>query len=230
MPETPGTDAASETAPFPYAAVLFDMDGVVVDSEPIHERALVDLYTARGWPVEDPRFFGFKGRTGASVFAELGARFGVDADTLAADKHARYDTLFAAHGALVPGIEDVLQELTSRGIPLALATSAHGAEARAALARFGVAGFFRAVVTADDVTHSKPHPEPYLRAAAALGVDPSRCLVVEDTLHGVRAGVTAGATVAAIARTFPADLLRAAGAAWTFDTYADFRARLGLDA
>ena len=211
-----------------FEAVLFDMDGVVVDSEPIHEAALVELYAARGWPVEDPRFFALKGRSGADVFAELAARHGTDADALAADKHARYGALFAVRGALVPGVAAVLDALVARGVPLALATSAHRAEARTALDRFGVTGAFRALVTADDVARSKPHPEPYLRAASALGVDPARCLVVEDTVHGVRAGVAAGATVAAITGTFPAALLRDAGAAWTFDTYADFAERLGL--
>ncbi len=213
---------------FPYDAVLFDMDGVIVDSEPIHEASLLELYAARGWAVADPRFRSFKGRTAADVFGDLARVTGTAAADITADKRVRYDALFARDGRLVPGVGAVLGALTARGVPLALATSGHRAEVEAVFARFGIGTYFAATVAGEDVTRSKPHPEPYLRAAAALGADASRCLVVEDTIHGVASGVASGATVAAITGTFPAAELMDAGAAWTFDTFADFAVRLGL--
>ena len=216
------------TQNFPYAAILFDMDGVLVDSEPIHEASLAEMYAARGWAVADPRFRSFKGRTAADVFGALARETGAAAAEITADKRARYDALFARDGRLVPGVTAVLEALAARGVPLALATSGHRAEVDAVFARFGIGDHFAATIAGEDVTRSKPHPEPYLRAAAALGDDAARCLVVEDTLHGVAAGVAAGATVAAITGTFPAADLVDAGAAWTFDTFADFAARLGV--
>lgn len=227
MPDAPASAAPVEPGPVPYDAVLFDLDGVVLNSEPLHEAALCEMYDARGWPIDDRRFRAFKGRTGTDVFAELADRFGADAAAIADDKHARFDALFARDGALVVGVREVLEALRAAGMPVALVTSHHRTGVDAVLARFGLAPYFAAIVTADDVARSKPHPEPYLRGAAALGVDAARCLVVEDTVHGVTSGVAAGATVAAITGTFPAFDLIAAGAAWTFDTYGDFAARLG---
>ena len=224
---TPNAAHDGAASVFPYAAVLFDMDGVLVDSEPIHEASLLGLYAARGWAVVDPRFASFKGRTAAEVFGALARATGTAAADLTADKRARYDVLFARDARLVPGVDRVLTALATRSVPLALATSGHRAEVEAVFARFGLGRFFGAVVAGEDVTRSKPDPEPYLRAAARLGVDAARCLVVEDTVHGVASGVAASASVAAITGTFPADALLDAGAAWTFDTFDAFAARLG---
>lgn len=199
-------------------ALLFDMDGVVVDTEPLHEEALQTLYAARGWPLEDPKFFAFKGRTPASVFGELEAEHGTAAAELYAEKNAHYELLFEQKGALVPGIEAFLAGM--RGLPAVLVTSARRSEVERVFARFGLAGHFAGVVAAEDVAHSKPHPDPYLRGAALARVPPEACLVLEDTVHGVRAGVAAGCTVAAYTGTFPAEVLRVAGAHVTFDTFA----------
>ncbi len=231
MPADPTSADPASAGPgptFPFAAVLFDMDGVLVDSEPIHEASLVALYAARGWTVDDPRFASFKGRTAAEVFGALARETGTDAADLTADKRARYDALFARDARLVPGVDRVLDALAAQGVPMALATSGHRAEVEAVFARFGLGRFFGAVVAGEDVTRSKPDPEPYRLAAARLGVDAARCLVVEDTVHGVASGVAAGAAVAAITGTFPADALLAAGATWTFDAFDAFATRLGL--
>jgi beta-phosphoglucomutase len=212
----------------PFRAVLFDMDGVVVDTEPIHEEALQRLYAARGWTLEDPRFFAFKGRTPDEVFGELARQHGGAAAELAAEKHAHYELLFEQKGMLIPGVTDFLDALDAAGTPAVLVTSGRRAEVARVFARFGLDGRFRAVVAAEDVTRSKPDPAPYLAGAAHAGVPPEACLVVEDTVHGVRAGATAGCTVAAYTGTFPPDLLRAAGAAFTFDAFNDLAARIGL--
>jgi len=211
-----------------FRAVLFDMDGVVVDTEPIHEEALQRLYAARGWPLADPRFFAFKGRTPDEVFGELADEHGGAADELAAEKHAHYELLFEQRGRLIPGVTTFLDALDRASLPAVLVTSGRRAEVARVFARFGLEGRFRAVVAAEDVTRSKPDPEPYIAGAAHAGMPPKACLVVEDTVHGVRAGVAAGCTVAAYTGTFPPDLLVAAGAAFTFDAFDDLAGRIGV--
>jgi beta-phosphoglucomutase-like phosphatase (HAD superfamily) len=112
---------------------------------------------------------------------------------------------------------------------VAVATSAVPANAARALARVGLAGRFRVLVTAADVSHGKPHPEPYLTAARRLGVDAARCLVVEDSVSGLRAGHAAGATCLALATTFPRATLAAESPRWVAGDFTDLPGEL-LDA
>src|SRR5690606_18407119 len=86
--------------------------------------------------------------------------------------------------------------------------------------------FFEAVVTAEDITHPKPHPEPYLVTAAHLGVKPEACLVVEDSVHGVRAGLAAGCRVVGITTSFDAGRLQEAGAHHVVDSFAQLTRKL----
>jgi len=205
------------------AAVLFDFDGVVLDSEPLHEQALQGLYAARGWPLDDPRFFAFKGRTEAVNFAAITARFGGDGEAHRADYRARYHALLE-EPPLVPGVAAFLDRCLAHGLSLALVTSAPRATVEQVFDAHDLDRYFHTVVADDDVTHAKPHPEPYLLGAARLGADPARCLVVEDSAHGAASGAAAGATVAGRIDSFDADALRRAGAAFTFDEYADLAA------
>ncbi len=208
-------------------ALLFDMDGVVVDTEPIHEEALQRLYAAHGWPLEDPKFYSFKGRTPSEVFGELEAQHGRPADEIAAEKHAHFEALFEGKAALVPGVTAFLALAAARGLPAVLVTSGRRSEVARVFARFGLASAFAGVVAAEDVTRSKPHPEPYLKGAEIAGVPPEACLVLEDTLHGARAGLAAGCTVAAYTGTFPVAALRSAGVHATFDTFEALAGMLG---
>ena len=93
---------------------------------------------------------------------------------------------------LKPGAVDLLGHLQERGLPVALVTSATAGTAHAHLRRCGILEDFRAVVTRDDVERGKPHPEPFLKAARAMGVVPSRCLALEDLLHGAEAAYRSG--------------------------------------
>lgn len=202
------------------AAVLFDFDGVILDSEPLHERALQQLYAARGWTVDDPQFFHFKGRTETVNFAEIVGRFGGDGDAHRRQYRANYDALIA-DPPLVPGVVSFLERCHAAGIAVAIVTSARRSTVDHVLGVHGLERFFHTIVAEADVTHAKPHPEPYLLAAARLGVDPARCLVVEDSAHGAASGHAAGAVVAGRVASFSAEALRAAGAAFTFDDYAE---------
>jgi len=205
------------------AVVLFDFDGVILNSEPLHEKALLKLYNAHGWTVDDPRFYRFKGRTEAVNFAEITERFGGDQEAHRAEYRANYDALIA-DPPLVPGVVAFLDRCRTAGLKLAIVTSARRSTVAHVLEAHGLGGRFATVVADDDVTEAKPHPEPYLTAAARLGIDPARCLVVEDSLHGVASGRAAGATVAGRVESFSAEALRQAGAAIAFDDYADLAA------
>ncbi|MFI5937234.1 HAD-IA family hydrolase [Actinoplanes sp. NPDC051494] len=173
-------------------AVLFDMDGTLVDSDAAVERA---------WTV-------WSGEHGADPAAVLAVSHGAPAERTvrlvrpdldddrvraAADRQLelQYDDL--SDVVACPGAHDLLAALT---LPWAVVTSA---DTRLAKARLGAAGIVAPVlVTVDDISAGKPDPEGYLRGAELLGVDPARCLVVEDAAVGVTAGRAAGATVAAL--------------------------------
>lgn len=201
------------------AAVLFDFDGVILDSEPLHEQALQELHAERGWALDDPHFRAFKGRTEAVNFAEITARFGGDSAAHRARYRQNYDALVAGGGTLVPGILALLERCRAEGLSVAIVTSARRTTVDDVLDAHDLERFVHTVVADEDVTHAKPHPEPYRLGAARLGVDLGRCLVVEDSAHGAASGAAAGAVVAGRVASFPDEALRAAGAVFTFEHY-----------
>ena len=183
-------------------AVLLDMDGTLVDSDAAVERAWV------AWCAEygvDPAaaLAVAHGRPAAGTVRELRPDLSDDEVTLAAGRQLelQYDDLSDVEAT--PGACTLLIELTRRGLPWAVVTSAvHPL----ALARLGAAGIQPPVlVTVDEVAAGKPAPDCFLLAAHRVGVDPARCLVVEDAQAGIQAGQAAGARVAAL-RGLPADL------------------------
>jgi HAD superfamily hydrolase (TIGR01509 family) len=178
-----------------FAAVLLDMDGTLVDSDRAVERAWITWASRFGVPVEEivPRMHGAPAdRTIRAVRPDLD-----DAAVAAAAQHQlslQYDDV----DDVVPttGAGELLLALKDLDLPWAVVTSA---DRRLALARLGAAGIDPPVlVTVEDTPRGKPSPEPYLAAAALLGVDPASCLVVEDAEPGIAAGQAAGATVAAL--------------------------------
>lgn len=213
-----------------FLAVLFDLDGVLIDSEPLHQKAQRQVFADHAMDVPADFFAQFVGLTEETVFARAVAAYGadgVDAATLVAHKHrvfaARYDELHPVEGAL-----DFVARLHALGLPLGLTTSATATDQQRAFDRFGLAPYFGAVVTVEDVQRPKPDPEPYRTTAERLGVAPEGCLVVEDSAHGVTAARGAGCTVAALTTSFPAAVLREAGARVVVDTFSALQKRLGL--
>ncbi|HUG14303.1 MAG TPA: HAD family phosphatase [Thermomicrobiales bacterium] len=186
------------------SAVMFDMDGVLVDSEPAHFAVTVDALAAQGLPVPDDHDWErvFLGRPDVDGFAEwfLEHRISVDLDVLMADKLGRFMTRFAE---LVTPFNDgqwLARALFKRGVRLALVTGARRAEADMILRSSRLSDAFEATISADDVTRGKPDPEPYLMGAAALGVSARDCLVIEDAVVGLRAAEAAGASVIVVDR------------------------------
>jgi len=202
-------------------ALLFDMDGVLVDTEPLHEDAARRVLRKHDLAIPDDLFDRFRGRPDRVLFAERlseSPSVTLEVPALIREKAAIYERLI---DDLQPraGIPELLRFLAARSVPRACVTSATRADQRAVFDRCGFDSAFDAVVTADDVERPKPDPEPYRRGARLLDVDPERCCVVEDSPYGIRAAVSAGCTAVGVPTSYPADGLRDAGASFvTADT------------
>ena len=186
--------------PFSFRALILDMDGVLADTEPLHQRAW-DTALA-GVPLEQVAAARSRwvGMASVDIVKELIRTFGLTtpAEDLLARKRAAYRAMIRVPGALQP-FPGVREELSRwKGFPLALATSGIREEVLLVLEILGLAGTFDPIVTATDVPRAKPAPDCYLRAAAGLGVEPSACAVVEDSEHGIGAAVAAGMHVLAV--------------------------------
>jgi HAD superfamily hydrolase (TIGR01509 family) len=183
-------------------AVLLDMDGTLVDSDAAVERAWGRWAAEHG--VDASTLAGaMHGRPALATVRELAPWLDDAAAQQAADRQIDLQILDVNGTAPLAGAAELLGVLDRFGMPWAVVTSANG---RLAAGRLGAAGIEPVVlVTVDDVGAGKPDPGPYLLAASQLGVDPSRCLVVEDSPPGIEAGRRAGARVAAL-RGRPADL------------------------
>ncbi len=177
-------------------AVLFDMDGVLIDSEPVHFRMTVETLEAHGLPVPreaeyDEYLFGRPDRDGLTDWL-LRHHIDADVEELAADKLERMTARF---DELVEGCEDgqwLARELARHGLPLAIVSGGRRAEIDLVLERFDLRDVFAATVSSDDVRAGKPDPEPFLAGAAALGVAARACAVIEDAVPGLRAAEAAG--------------------------------------
>lgn len=186
--------------PFSFRALILDMDGVLADTEPLHQRAW-DTALA-GVPLERVAAARARwvGMASVDIVKELIRAFGLTtpAEELLARKRAAYRAIISVPGTLLP-FPGVREELARwRGFPLALATSGIREEVLLVLQILGLSGAFDPIVTATDVPRAKPAPDCYLRAAVGLGVEPSDCAVVEDSEHGIGAAAAAGMHVLAV--------------------------------
>jgi HAD superfamily hydrolase (TIGR01509 family) len=200
-----------------FDAVLFDMDGVIVDSMPLHREVWAAFARLHGLNPSEAEVRAADGRRAAEVVALLfgGHLATEELDRLAAAREVFFgEQLATADVRPVLGAETFLQDLGRAGVPRVLATSATPGNVRQLLGRLGFSDLFEAVVTAQDVSLGKPHPEVYLTAAGRVGADPQRCLVVEDALAGVQSGKAAGARVLGLTTSLAAAELTTSGADW----------------
>ncbi|TDK29437.1 HAD family hydrolase [Luteimonas terrae] len=204
-----------EIAPLPFrpAAVIFDMDGLMLDSERAILDALRAAATEHGADIDPDWWLCLIGHTDAVCRARLGEKIGAAAaDALLEDGHARYVAVAEAGVPHRPGIVALLELLASHGVPRAVATSTRSPLAQRKLAAAGLLSHFDVVCTSSDVATPKPAPDVYLLAAERLGVVPAQCLVLEDSPTGVRAALAAGMTAIQVPDLLtPDDTVRALG-------------------
>jgi HAD superfamily hydrolase (TIGR01509 family) len=192
----PGQAPAAGPVP---AAVIFDLDGVLLDSEPVWEqvrRAYVARHGGHWQPDSQQRLMGMSTGEWAAYLAD---DLGVDRppETVATEVIEEMRRRYADHLPLLPGATAAVRRLAGRW-PLGLASSSPPRLIELVLDRAGVAGAFRAVVSTEQVLQGKPAPDVYLEAAARLGVPPADCAAVEDSSNGVRSAAAAGMRVIAI--------------------------------
>jgi mannitol-1-/sugar-/sorbitol-6-phosphatase len=196
------------------SAVVFDMDGVLVDSERPSLGLLLAMLQEHGVEVALDDLRSVFGRPHAYLNSFLGPRLavvGVDAADFSAEFDARKDRLHHEGRILpYPGALALLEDLDRDGWRLAVATTTHRTKMEARLAGTGILELVDATATGDEVVHGKPAPDIFLLAAQRVGVEPHRCWAVEDSLAGVEAAKAAGMRVAAVAGTFEAAALTAA--------------------
>lgn len=187
--------AAIAPLPFSPAAVLFDMDGLMLDSERAITRCYARAAAALGHDLPEDYWLQMVGTGDAACRALLAARLGeAAAAELLARSGAEYDAMVDAGIPHRPGIVALLQWLRQNDVPRAVATSTRNPLASHKLRQAGLEPYFPVICTASDVAHPKPAPDVYLLAASRLGVEPARCLVLEDSPTGVRAALAAGMT------------------------------------
>lgn len=184
-------------------AVIFDMDGVIIDSNPVHRRALVQFFDRHNIILTEQelreKVFG---RTNEEWLRE--AFPGITEEKInryIEEKEALYRELYADTIEPLPGLRNFLDSLRSHNIPLAIATSAPKVNADWVLDKTQLAGYFQTILTAKNVELGKPHPEIYLKTASALDVAPASCIVFEDSLSGMEAAGRAGAVVVGVSTT-----------------------------
>ena len=181
--------------PRPVKAVVFDMDGLLVDTEQVVYRAMQAAAAGIGGEMPFPVFQRMVGLAHASSDLILHEHFGEDFDlegwSQVVSGHFQAERALAGI-ALKSGVVEILDRLDELRIPRAIATSSGQQAVQQALGPYGLVERFDVLITREVQEHHKPHPDPFLKAAAALGVAPQDCLALEDSHNGIRAAHAAG--------------------------------------
>ena len=199
--------------------IIFDMDGVLVDSEAAIRAASIKMFGRRGLAVEAEDFIPFTGMGETRFIGGVAEKYGMDfTPDMKAEAYAIYGEIAGEHVVVFDGVGELIPELRRRGYKLAVASAADDVKVRVNLRCLGLTyDDFDAVVTGSDVTKFKPDPQCFLMACEKLGGIPGESLVVEDAVAGCRAAKAAGMICAGVTSTFGADELLAAGADYTVE-------------
>ena len=205
------------------SGIIFDMDGVLVDSEPLHKRAKELAFAEIGIVLPESVYDSYKGRPDRTMMPEVLTAHGfvADAERVMQRKKQFYEQIEQELQPIVGAAEFV--RWASARFRLALATSATPRNRAAALRMLGIESCFRSIVDTDRFQRPKPDPEIFQVAMHDLALQPEQCWVIEDSVAGVGAGKAAGAFTAAITTTFDSETLRGAGADVTVDSFVHLR-------
>jgi len=194
-------------------AVIFDMDGVLVDSELLINRAAIAMFKERGLTVQPADFLPFVGTGEERYVGGVAETHGFAIDPVQAKQRTYeiYLDLVASQLEAFPGAYDLVLACRQAGLLVAVASSADEIKVAANLHKIGLPlEFWDCVVTGEQVKRKKPAPDIFLLAARMLNVEPAACVVVEDAVNGIQAANAAGMRCVAVAHTFPAERLQEA--------------------
>lgn len=203
-------------------AVIFDMDGVLVDNRDIHIEAFQVLFKQLGLAATYEQILMTFGMVNAQIFETLfgpGAFTAAEVEKMGRDKEVIYREIFSQKIEPAPGLISLLKGLKERGAKIAVGSSGPRANVEFVLDRCGIAEYFDAIADGDMISLGKPDPEVFLLAAKLLGKSPDECIVFEDALVGIEAGKRAGMTVIAMETTFPAARLAGSGYDLLIETF-----------
>ncbi|MDX1637109.1 MAG: HAD family phosphatase [Balneolaceae bacterium] len=183
--------------------VLFDMDGVIVHSNPAHKKAINIFCKKHQIQIDDDYLKNnIYGRANKEwipkIFGEISSQ---RLEELANEKEQIFRDMFDPEAMQVTGVIEFIRDLRKKNVKMVVATSAPSENADFILNELGIYDHFDAVLDSSHVTHTKPHPEPYHNAAAAIGLKAPQCIVIEDSVSGIESGLASGAVVIGVTTT-----------------------------
>ena len=181
-------------------AVVFDLDGLMFNTEDVFNHAGQELLRRRNHELTHELLSRMMGRRSHESFAILRESLGLSEsiEELLAESSVIFGEMLKTHLAPMPGLFELLDHIESRGLPKGVATSSNRTYLEDILGRFDLLDRFAFTLTGEDVTHGKPHPEVYLKAAETLGIAPAEMLVLEDSEAGTHAAAAAGAVIVSV--------------------------------
>ena len=202
-------------------ALLFDLDGTMLNSDPIHEAIFTEMWASRGLPTPEGFYIEqVHGRLNVDVFAEY-LPDEPDPQGLSAWKEAQFRDRLPSPYPETPGLTGFLDHAQAQGWQLAVVTNAMRLNAEAMLGAIGLRDRFEVIVIGEECAHGKPHPLPYLTAMQLLGESPETCIAFEDSPSGMRAAATSGAYSIGVRSALSDAELRAVGAKMTIEDFTD---------
>jgi HAD superfamily hydrolase (TIGR01509 family) len=210
--------------------VIFDCDGVLVDSEKLSCGAWLPVLARHGMHVELAEIEQFIGKSDRAVLEHVNRAHHARLDQAIIDeREAEYVSSARGRLGAFAGLKEALLSLREAGLALAVASSGRPTKIRFALEEVGIAGLFSVVCSAVEVPHGKPAPDLFLLAAGRLGIEPSECAVVEDAVYGIQAARAAGMRAIGFTSSTSELGLRQAGAEQTFGDYRELGRILGVE-